>query len=312
MRRFKNILLVADCASGHSPAFERAADLARRNEAFLTVIHVFDALPRDLQILASALPLDDLLDVAIDDRRKQLEHLIGPIRENGVTVDVRVQCGTPFIEIIREVLREQRDLVMMTAEGKPALGEFLFGSTSMHLMRKCPCPVWVMKPGPHAGYSRVMAAVDPMTTDGGHQSLNNAIMQLASSLARIEGSQLHVVHTWLPITERIPLFGHVPLSEPALVAATKQAHQTALDELLRESSLDDVPVQVHLVRGEAGNLIPRLAQKEHIDLIVMGTVCRSGLAGLFIGNTAERVLHNVDCSLLTVKPDGFATPVTLG
>ncbi len=70
----------------------------------------------------------------------QLERLVEPMRKVDVAVNVRVLCGSPFIEIIREVLREQRDLVIMTAEGKPALGEFLFGSTSMHLMRKCPCP----------------------------------------------------------------------------------------------------------------------------------------------------------------------------
>jgi nucleotide-binding universal stress UspA family protein len=48
-----------------------------------------------------------------------------------------------------------------------------------------------------------------------------------------------------------------------------------------------------------------------IDLLVMGTVCRTGIAGFLIGNTAEEVLNQVDCSVLTVKPEGFETPVTL-
>jgi nucleotide-binding universal stress UspA family protein len=43
----------------------------------------------------------------------------------------------------------------------------------------------------------------------------------------------------------------------------------------------------------------------------MGTVCHTGVAGLIIGNTAEKVLNKVDCSVLTVKPEGFVTPVTL-
>jgi nucleotide-binding universal stress UspA family protein len=43
----------------------------------------------------------------------------------------------------------------------------------------------------------------------------------------------------------------------------------------------------------------------------MGTVCRTGVTGFLIGNTAEKVLNNVDCSVLTVKPEGFVTPVTL-
>jgi nucleotide-binding universal stress UspA family protein len=51
--------------------------------------------------------------------------------------------------------------------------------------------------------------------------------------------------------------------------------------------------------------------EEQIDLIVMGTVGRSGISGLFIGNTAEKVLQKVDCSVLAVKPEGFVSPVKL-
>jgi nucleotide-binding universal stress UspA family protein len=43
----------------------------------------------------------------------------------------------------------------------------------------------------------------------------------------------------------------------------------------------------------------------------MGTVCRAGVPGLFIGNTAEKVLRHVSCSVLTVKPEGFVSPVTV-
>ncbi len=59
MQRFKNILLVAENTSDFSPAFVRAGELAERNGAVVTVIHVLEALPRDVQILASAVPLDD-------------------------------------------------------------------------------------------------------------------------------------------------------------------------------------------------------------------------------------------------------------
>ena len=66
---------------------------------------------------------------------------------------------------------------------------------------------------------------------------------------------------------------------------------------------------MHLIKGEAGRVIPEVAAKNEADLIVMGTLSRSGVAGFFIGNSAEKIIHNVDCSVLTVKPDGFVTPV---
>jgi nucleotide-binding universal stress UspA family protein len=43
----------------------------------------------------------------------------------------------------------------------------------------------------------------------------------------------------------------------------------------------------------------------------MGTVARIGIPGFIMGNTAETILNHIDCSVLAVKPPGFATPVTL-
>jgi nucleotide-binding universal stress UspA family protein len=50
---------------------------------------------------------------------------------------------------------------------------------------------------------------------------------------------------------------------------------------------------------------------EGVDVLVMGTVARGGIPGMLIGNTAERVLRKLPCSVLTVKPDGFESPVRL-
>lgn len=65
------------------------------------------------------------------------------------------------------------------------------------------------------------------------------------------------------------------------------------------------------MKGEASSVIPALAEKKQVSLIVMGTVSRTGVAGLLIGNTAEKLLQKVNCSVLAVKPDDFITPVEL-
>jgi universal stress protein E len=84
-----------------------------------------------------------------------------------------------------------------------------------------------------------------------------------------------------------------------------------LDKLMDRFNLNALSHEVHLLKGDPGALIVDLARKKRIELVVMGTVCRTGLAGFFIGNTAEKVLQEVDCSVLAVKPDGFVTPVRL-
>ncbi len=117
----------------------------------------------------------------IEERREHLERLIVSIRHEGIEVRAVVLMGSAFLEITRAVLRERHDLVIMTAEVPGGLKNLMFGSTSMHLMRKCPCPVWVTKPGQPDNYARILAAVETFSTGEAHDALNRLIMDLATS-----------------------------------------------------------------------------------------------------------------------------------
>jgi nucleotide-binding universal stress UspA family protein len=242
-----------------------------------------------------------------------LEKWVDSVRRSGVPVSGKMLHGTPFLEIIREVLRNEHDLVMTTAEGRGGLKDRLFGSTTMHLMRKCPCPVWVMKPSQPQRHPRILAAVDPAPLDKGQYAINIKIMDLATSLARRQQCELVVVHTWtFPVEHSLKsgLFGPSSVVD-RWVHETRDLHRLRLAELLQPYALQDLIHQVYLLKGEPGHLIPQLVAEKEAGLIVMGTVSRTGVAGLLIGNTAEKILHQVDCSVLTVKPDGFVTPVKL-
>jgi nucleotide-binding universal stress UspA family protein len=57
--------------------------------------------------------------------------------------------------------------------------------------------------------------------------------------------------------------------------------------------------------------MPAFIEAEGIDLVVMGTLSRTGVAGLIAGNTAEKVFYSADCSVLAVKPPDFVSPVAL-
>jgi nucleotide-binding universal stress UspA family protein len=314
MKRFKNILLVAGGEGWKGTAFKRAVAIAKNNKAKLKVVEVIEELPRETRMLFTTMHLADIQEAAIKGRLGELEHLIAPIRDKDIRVTAKVVCGTPFLEIIKEVLRNRHDLVIKTARGKGGLKEFVFGSTAMHLMRKCPCPVWVIKPAHHKKYARVLAAADPDPSDEVKNALNTKIMELATSLARLEGSEFHVVHAWdLYSVMRLLRRAGVSRSEvDSLARKTRKLHKNQLSKLVEKHVPETPNNRIHLLKGNAEILIPALAKQKRIGLIVMGTVCRTGIEGLFIGNTAEKVLQQVDCSVLTVKPDGFVTPVRLG
>jgi nucleotide-binding universal stress UspA family protein len=313
MKRFKKILLVSREGTGERATLARAVDLAKRNRAHLTLVEVVEEPPRELRMLVTAMPPADLQKLVIKERKERLEAIVAPLVEDGVRAAATVLYGTPFLEIIRHVVRKKHDLVILTAEGRGGVKDRLFGSTSLHLMRKCPCPVWVMKPSRSRRYNRILAAVDPDPSDPERTALNVQILDLATSLAREEKSLLHVVHVWRFPAETLARSGRTrtPKRElDVMLAEARDATRKSLGELLDGYTLEDLKHRIHLLEGEPRVVIPELALQERINLIVMGTVCRTGIPGFLIGNTAESVLQQVDTSVLTVKPEGFVTPVT--
>ena len=311
MKRFNNILAVYNQLPGDEATLKRATALARRNSARLTVVEAnedFGGTERMTAILSEA------ASRVAAERQAHLERLIVSIRRQGVEVSAAVLSGSPFLAIIRAVLREKHDLVMITAEAQGSFKRVLFGSTSMHLMRKCPCPVWVTDPDQKSdSYSRILAAVDTYTPGETKRALNTLIMDLSTSLARMEQSELHVVHA----LEANRHQGEISRSEMTrdskgrLTRINEEAPRGHVDELLGRYDLTYLRYQVHMVQGQPRSVIPQVAAELQTDLLVMGTVSRTGIAGLFIGNTAETVLRQVECSVLTVKPAGFVTPVTV-
>lgn len=89
----------------------------------------------------------------------------------------------------------------------------------------------------------------------------------------------------------------------------RHARRVALWKL--EQSLENMGIEhgaatLHVAQGVPYQVINSTAKKLGVGLIVMGSVGRRGISGLLIGNTAEKILHTSDCSLLVVKPEAVA------
>jgi len=314
MQRFKNILLVYDDSPEGKAAMHRAVQLAIDNDARLKLVDVQEDIPDSESMLIPKKKPGTFQNMAIKCRVREMEKFVAPFIKNGLTTETRVLIGVPFIRIIQEVLKFEHDLVIKVARGKRRLNGMVFGTTAMRLLRKCPCPVWIMKPASHNGYQKIMAAVDPGPVNDEKNRLNHLIMELAASLAILEHCHLHVVHAWKPpgMTRFGASSGKIPReSLKRITAETLGLHRKWTHELVHVYASSVLSTRIHLLKGMPEKLIPRLAQNLDVDVIVMGTLCRTGIAGFFIGNTAEKVLQQVDCSVLTLKPEAFVTPVAL-
>lgn len=97
-----------------------------------------------------------------------------------------------------------------------------------------------------------------------------------------------------------------------MAANAQRARSWAITTTSGDTLYDDAPnLQLHVVKGPAKYVVPELARELAVDIVVMGTVARTGIDGFFMGNTAESILGELDCSVLTMKPPGFSSPVTL-
>jgi nucleotide-binding universal stress UspA family protein len=320
MKHFKNILYIAEPERDQTAALARAVSLAENNQARLTLLQVIE--PPRAGVLDESRTLEALFAQARRRITDNLTTLAAPYRDR-VVIAVEVRLGHPYLEIIRDVLAAGRDLVVKLTSPEVGFIDRFLGGTDLQLLRKCPCPVWILSPQDKDNYRRILAAVDfdPWREDDETLALNRQILGLASSLALSDFADLHLVHSWEPLSPEMMRLWSDDEDAGAIadqVTIEHLRHQETFERLARHlrdwigaEAYDYLTPRLHLLEGSALETIPHLAARMKFDLVVMGTVGRAGIPGAIIGNTAESILGQLRCALLAVKPADFVTPVTL-
>ncbi len=321
MSAFNNILAVVDWSGDVEGHCNRVVELARHCGARLTIATAAPDLPGPISREGES--LRRWAEQESQRRIRWLDDWLAT-RRGDLTLRRIELDKPPFLAVIRQVLSGEHDLVIKAAED-PDWSDRIFGSDDMHLLRKCPCPVWLTKAG-KPQIRRILAAVklredslESAKTRAAHEQLNQDLFQRALALATMHSAELHVVHAWEAPGESLMSggFASVPRARiTAYVDQVGQEHARLFDEFLQR--MDGLPYpdstvalqpRRHLIKGAAPAVIPALVREHRIDLVVMGTIGRAGVPGLLIGNTAEGILDQLQCSVLAIKPPGFVTPV---
>ena len=119
-----------------------------------------------------------------------------PVRDAGLAVETVVAHGSTFIEVIRAAIQRQHDLVIKTVSSEGIFHRTFFGSIDMHLLRKCPTPLWLIKPGEPEAFRQILVPLDPNMEDSIKYGLGINLLTLATSLAEVDGAELMIVHAW--------------------------------------------------------------------------------------------------------------------
>lgn len=321
-----HILVVVDPQTDPTDqALCQGVALARESGARLSAVSVVN--PRDdLARLARHIGLSPQTasERLKADTQAELERRICE-RGHDVPVSATVRIGRPFFEIIHAVLDLTVDMVIKGAErlpGTPSDPLRRLSSTDLHLLRKCPCLLWLLAGAPAPGQS-VVAAVD-LSIDSGAQAsreeaaLNERIVDTAAHMARFLGVGVQLLHVWdAPGENLVRRWSGGEAGVITYLSEVEAQHAQALARFLDATrarwalNLESTPaITSHLLRGDPRAAIPDQAAAVSAVALVMGTVARTGVPGLIIGNTAEDILNRAPCSVITVKPPGFVSPVT--
>ncbi|MDZ4779705.1 MAG: universal stress protein [Planctomycetia bacterium] len=313
---YTRILVAVDFSPYAEAALKQAVWLAPQMGATITLAH---ALPHLLppQKLNAPVPkmkmLTDLLNVSGEGARYEaferetrqhadakLRHLVDQYATN-IDVQFKVLQGEPFVEIIHTVQQEGYDLVLAGTRGLAAWQQFFVGSTAKRLIRKCPSSVWIVKTEHGEPPKRVLAATD-------FSEVSRRAAREGLSIARQAGAEFHLLHVIDSMDMPEDAVAKMPQGSSLRREINEEAKER-LDGFVESLHTEPSRIHRHLSWGTPWKDIGRLVQRLKIDLIAIGTVGRSGVKGLFLGNTAEKVLGTCDCSILTVKPADFVSPI---
>ena len=320
MRFFENILLFYNDEFAGIKA--EVIRLVRKNHARVKIIDVFDNFDQYLDLLPPSSSIDELKEVIISERRLEILGHFDADPDISSQMTVIFKFGNPVVEIIKEAIRGTHDLVIKAASGNKTFKDHLFGNIAVKLLRKCPCPVLVVKPSEEGvSFQKILASVDPKTVreettkNGEHEDLIcRKILDISIFMARIENSHLDIFHCWFLPGETLLASGRTRIAPDKLnhmKMLAEKIHTQRISSLAAEYDLSDISHSVVVRKGDPSEMIVDYADKNGIDLMVMGTIGRSGLSGLLIGSTAEKVIDQVNCSVLTIKPVNFKSPITI-
>jgi len=248
----------------------------------------------------------------VEQSHRRLDVAAQRLRAQGVRVRTAVRWDYPFHEgIVRQVLRHKPNLLIAQSTRRGRVARMMLTQTDYRLIETCPCPLLLIKTTRAYTDGCVVAAVDPAHAHDKPATLDEVILDVASTVSQGLGAPLHTYHAcapWPDVMQDSPELQQLPQALQADVhAGYLQKSEAAIFSLARRSKVRKE--HVHVEEGDASDSLPRFAESVSAEIVVMGAVSRSGLKRAFIGHTAERVLDALDCDVLIAKPPDFRSSV---
>lgn len=307
MEKYQDILVIIDPTTNEQKALKRAIQLASHTNAVITAfVSIFD-FSYEMTTMLSSDEREIMRKSVINDREIWLDDIICGMETNGLTIKRNVIWhNRPFEAIIEQVINENHHIVIKGTHQHDKLKSVIFTPTDWHILRKCPCPVLLVKDHSWPKNGNILAAVNVGSDESEHQSLNQKITEEAINLSKIINANVHLINSFpgtpVNITIEIPEFNSSQYNDSML-----QHHKDAMLEHAKKFNINPENTQVE--EGLPEDVIDRVSQELDAELVILGTIGRTGISAALIGNTAEHVIDRLNCDVLALKPEGYISPL---
>ncbi len=285
MKILERILVPTDFSHAAKDAVRTAIFVAKKFSSEICLLHV---IPGTLNFSS---------DVRAMVEKKVGEHLrktVEQIRAEGIqSVEAVIENGVPADQIDQHAMRGDVNVIIMGAgelgNGKP----FRLGTVTARIRSQATKPVWAVKPGVLPRFSKILCPVDCSESSG--RALKNAI-----HLAREFPAELTV----LAVNQGLPDY-YEPFGKAAAVEVEPFTEEPLpqLDPFLAHSDFHNVCLNKVIRHGDPVRQIVTTAHETKADLLVMGSVGKTGFSKLWIGGVTRKVAQEMPCSIVTVKSE---------
>ncbi len=294
--RLSRLLVPLDFSASSLRAYHYAFALAECFGGELSLLHVVPPSVLPEWGYAHLARRDERLKLAA---RQRLEEFVRAHQSSAARVGpLLVRAGEPNLQIPEAAREQESDLVVLATHGESLVPHCLLGNTAEEVVRRAPCPVWVV-PGTTednaAGPVLLPMRRILVATDFSAESLK--AIRYGVALAREFDATLHLVHV-------VPTVLPADVSHLTTLMQTSELRNSAGRELARlraEALPPGLRVVTTVLEGNPFIEVGKEAERVCAGLIVVSTHVHTGLRYLFLGCAAQRVVQHASVPVLVVR-----------
>ena len=304
--KFNNILVVLNPENDKQYALARAVRLAQEqkspNPVNITLFLAIYDLSYEMSALLSSEERTEMRHNVIEQRKLAIQPYIEKYASDGIQFSSTVVWQSNEAEAItREVEAHNYDLVVKYTKAEESLKSLIVTPVDWKILRKCPTPILVVKDGDWKHQRRILVAVNVSDDENeAHSSFNDELVSLSMDLAdSLDRGNIHLVTAYPPT----PINMAIDLPEFSTGdgnSGLRGQYLLNMKALRQKYGISDD--HTHVLEGFPEDVIPQVAEKLEAELVILGTIGRTGLSAAFLGNTAEHVISKLNCNLLAIKP----------